>query len=298
MTGSTRTRVGHFTDERTERQFRAAYAAAMALWPPHQAIDVDTDFGTTRAYHCGQETGMPIVLLHGHGANSSNWYHQVAELGRHHPVYAIDTIDDPGASVQRQPVTGSDDAAHWLAQVLLGLGLDRVHLTGLSYGGWLVLNQAIYRPERLASVTLLDPGGLAKVPLRFMFSLLATLFAMQTPTSWRPLLTRLLAEQALVERSEIMDPVLLGARKFRPHRSPARRFTDEELRRVTVPVQLILGERTKLFRPDQALTRARQSLPLHHAEIVPGIGHAVPLEAPALVTARILSFIKHTADQG
>ncbi|MGW4667169.1 alpha/beta fold hydrolase [Streptosporangium sandarakinum] len=86
------------------------------------------------------------MLLHGHGANSSTRYHQVAEPGRHHPVYAIDTIDDPGASVQRRPVIGSADAADWLTQALRGLGLDRVHLTGLSYGGWLVLNQAIYRP--------------------------------------------------------------------------------------------------------------------------------------------------------
>ncbi|NRQ34005.1 alpha/beta fold hydrolase [Nonomuraea sp. NN258] len=270
----------------------------MALWPPHESIDVATEYGTTRAYRYGQGTGVPIVLLHGHGANSSNWYHQVAELGRHHPVYAIDTIDDPGASVQRRPVADSPAAADWLAQSLAGLGLDAVHLAGLSYGGWLVLNQAIHRPEQLVSITLLDPGGLAKVPLRFMLSLLATLFAMQLPKSWRRVPARLLGEQALVERAEIMDPVLLGARGYRPNRSPARRFTDDELRRVTVPVQLIMGERTKLLRPAHALARARRFLPVRRAEIVPGVGHAIPLEAPALVTDRILTFIEQTAERG
>ncbi|MER6172007.1 alpha/beta fold hydrolase [Streptosporangium sp. NPDC001681] len=297
MDGGTRARVGHFIDETIEREFRAAYATAMTLWPPHDTIDVETDFGTTRIYRHGVATGEPIVLVHGHGANASTWYHQITGLGRHHPVYAIDTIDDPGGSRQRRPVTGSDDAAAWLSEVLAGLGLTRVHLAGLSYGGWLVLNQAVHRPERLASVTLLDPGGLEKVPVRFMLSLFATVLAIRLPTSWKPLLARLLAEHSLVERPEIMNPVLLGVHAFRPHRSPARRFTDDELHRVTVPTQLILARRTKLFRPDQALARARRLLPLEHAEIVPGIGHGIPLEAPELVTDRILGFADRTAGQ-
>ncbi|MEU4538980.1 alpha/beta fold hydrolase [Streptosporangium sp. NPDC023825] len=297
MDGGTRAQVGHFTSEAAEREFRTAYDTAMTLWPPHDTIDVETGFGTTRVYRCGPVAGEPIVLLHGHGANASTWYHQVVELGRHRPVYAIDTIDDPGGSVQRRPVTGSGDAAAWMSEVLAGLDLTRAHLVGLSYGGWLVLNQAVHRPERLASVTLLDPGGLEKVPARFLLSLFAAVFAMRAPASWRPALARLLAVHALVERSEIMDPVLLGAHAFRPHRSPSRRFTDDELRRVTVPTQLLLAARTTLMRPARALARARRFLPLRHAEIVPGIGHAIPLEAPDLVTDRVLGFVDRTADQ-
>ncbi|MER5646054.1 alpha/beta hydrolase [Streptosporangium sp. NPDC002524] len=102
---------------------------------------------------------------------------------------------------------------------------------------------------------------------------------------------------ALVERAEIMNPVMLGAHAFRPHRSPARRFTDDELRRVTVPTQLVLAARTTLMRPRRALARARRLLPLRHAEIVPGIGHAIPLEAPELVTDRVLGFVGRTVDQ-
>lgn len=42
-----------------------------------------------------------------------------------------------------------------------------MHLVGGSYGGRLALNQAHRGSDRLASVTLLDPGGLEKVGLRF-----------------------------------------------------------------------------------------------------------------------------------
>ena len=66
---------------------------------------------------------------------------------------------------------------------------------------------------------------------------------------------------------------------------------------MTVPAQLILAARTTLMRPAQALARARRLLPLRHSEIVPGIGHAIPLEAPDLVTDRVLGFVDRTADQ-
>jgi pimeloyl-ACP methyl ester carboxylesterase len=265
----------------------------MRLWPqPSTQFDVEGAFGTTRVYRYGSDRGEPIVLLHGHGANASNWYPQVEALGRAHPVYAVDTIDDPGGSVQRMALTGSSDAATWLDEVLTKLELERVHLVGVSYGGWLALNQAIYRPDRLATVTLLDPGGLEKVPVRFFLSLIAGLFAMLVPRRYRGPLARLLGNHALVERPEIMAPVLLAARAFRPNRSAARVFSDEELACVVVPTQLLLGARSIMLRPGRTLQRARRLLPLRYGEIVPGAGHGLPMEVPEFVNERILSFVR------
>ncbi|MBD0735859.1 hypothetical protein BGM09_22455 [Streptomyces sp. CBMA29] len=62
----------------------------------------------------------------------------------------------------------------------------RVHLVGSSYGGWLALNQAHRRSDRLASVALLDPGGLEKVGLRFFVWIVASLFATLAPKASRP----------------------------------------------------------------------------------------------------------------
>ncbi|MEV6866327.1 alpha/beta hydrolase [Streptosporangium subroseum] len=228
--------------------------------------------------------------MHGHGANASTWYRQIEALGARHPVYAVDTIDDPGGSVQRLPMTLSSDVAAWLDEVFEGLGLERVHLVGHSYGGWVALNQGIHGASRLARLTLIDPGGVEKVPLRFLASLVVAVFAIQAPASWRPRLARLLAEAALAELPEIMAPVMIGARAFRPYRKPARLFTDEEMRKVTVPTQVILARRSKLMRPARALARAQRLLPLTRGEIVPGVGHGIPQEAPDLVNERILTF--------
>jgi hypothetical protein len=52
----------------------------------------------------------------------------------------------------------------------------------MSYGGWLALNQGIYGPARLVMLTLLDPGGLEKVPLRFMANMAMSALAMAAPS--------------------------------------------------------------------------------------------------------------------
>ncbi len=287
MSGS-RSGIGRFTSEEARQAFEVAYERAMTLWPDdREALDIGTSYGTTRVYRHGAGQGRPIVLVHGHGGNASNWYGLVAQLGRHRPVYAIDNVDDPGGSVQTAPLT---DPGAWLEEVLAGLHLHDVHLVGHSYGGWLMLGLAVRGSDRLSALTLIDPGGLQPIPARFLLGLFASLLAMRAPASWKPGLARLLADAGLVERPEIMAPVLVGVRAFRPNRTPARTYTDDELRRVTVPTQVILGGRSRMLRPARALARARLMGSLRRTEVVPGVGHGVPQEVPRLVCERILGF--------
>jgi pimeloyl-ACP methyl ester carboxylesterase len=294
----TRPAVARFTSDPARARFLAAYDKAMRLWPePRTEVDVETRFGTVHAHRYGPSAGEPIVLLHGHGANAATWYRQVAALGERHPVYAVDTIDDPGRSVQRVPVIDSGDNAAWLADVFAGLDLHNVHLIGLSYGGWLTLNQAIYGPERLATITALDPGGLQKVPLRFYLSMLAGLPALAAPPGLRARLARLLANSALVLPQELMAPVRLSALTFKPDRPPARPFTDDELRSVDLPALVLLAQRSTLLNPRTAHARITQLLPEAHVDIVPDVGHGLPTEAPDVVNGRILRFITDARQQ-
>ncbi|HEX8628426.1 MAG TPA: alpha/beta fold hydrolase [Catenuloplanes sp.] len=292
-----RERVSRFSSAAARGRFVTAYDTAMRAWPqPRQEYDVQTGFGSVHVHRYGPASGVPIVLLHGAGGNSSNWYAQVGALGGHHPVYAVDTIDEPGRSIQRQPVTGSADNAAWLDETLAGLGLAGVHLVGHSYGGWLALNQAVYRPARLRSVTLLDPGGLGKVPVTFFLHLLAGALAMAAPGRTRPWLARKIAFQALFEAPDQIVPIRIAATTFRGARPvAARRFDDDELRAVRVPTQLLLAGRSSLLHPQRALARARNLIPQVRAEIVAGASHGLPLEQPALVNRRILDFVAGSA---
>src|SRR3954468_8498797 len=161
--------LSRWTSPQAEQRFRAMEDAFWhELWPePPAAFDVNTALGTTRAYGW-PGAGRPVVFLHGVGGTSIIWTGYVSEIdGR--TAYAIDTIGDVGRSVQRTAVDNAGDLARWLAQVLDALGLDRVHLAGNSYGGFLALHLAAAMPERVHSIALFDPVGLVPVQLgRFM----------------------------------------------------------------------------------------------------------------------------------
>ncbi|KJS62994.1 alpha/beta fold hydrolase [Streptomyces rubellomurinus] len=289
----TRTSVGRFVSEAARARFLEAYDRAMELWPgPRRELDVDTGYGTVHVHHYGAATGEPIVLLHGHAGHPSNWYPQVAALGERHPVYAIDTLDDPGRSVQRAVAAGSAENAEWLGEVLAGLGLERVHLVGMSYGGWLALNQAIRGPERLASVVALDPGGIEKVPARFYLHMVGGLFGMLAPRRLRPAVGRLLANPALSAPREMIAPLMLAMRSYQPgSRPPARPFTDEELASIALPVLVLVGRRSALLRPRQVVGRVTALVPGVRAEVVERAGHGLNLERPELVNERLLEFV-------
>ncbi|MEV7770669.1 alpha/beta fold hydrolase [Kitasatospora sp. NPDC086791] len=290
----TRTSVGRFVSEPARAKFLAAYDRAMELWPgPRQELDVETGYGTVHVHRYGATAGEPIVLLHGHAGHPSNWYPQIAALGEHHPVYAIDTLDDPGRSVQRVVAAGSAENAEWLGEVLAGLGLERVHLVGVSYGGWLALNQAIHAPGRLASVASLDPGGIEKVPARFYAHMIGGLFGMLAPRPLRPAVGRLLANPALSAPREMIAPLMLAMRGYTPGgRPPARPFTDRELGSIGLPALVLVGRRSALLRPRQVVERVTALIPGVRAEIVERAGHGLNLEQPELVNARLLAFVE------
>jgi pimeloyl-ACP methyl ester carboxylesterase len=293
MSRSVERRVSRFTSEQARQRFLQAYDVAMQAWPqPREEQDVQTSFGTVHVHRYGPRSGAPIVLLHGAAGTASNWYPQVAVLGAAHPVYAIDTIDDPGRSAPDRVVIGSQENAAWLDETLAALGLDAVHLVGLSYGGWLAVVTALHRPQRLASVTLIEPGGLQPVPFRFYANVLTGALATLAPRRTRPWFAHLLANHALVMPPEHLAPVMLAARTWRTDRPAARHLGDDELRSIQTPLQLLLAARSSLLRPEQARARVKRLLPAARIEIVPGAGHGLPLEQPALVNQRILDFVR------
>lgn len=288
--------VGRFTGPEARRRFLAAYDAALRLWPqPYTELDVETRFGTTHVVRHGD--GPPVVLLHGAAGNSSNWFPQAAALGREYTVHSVDTIDDPGRSVQRAVVGGPRGYAAWLDEVLTGIDAAGAHLVGFSYGGFLALCAATHGTVPLSSVTLLDPGGLTKVPARFLGLIALQALTLLAP---RPVRTRLagpLGMRTLVASPELTALTMATARGWRSNRPAAPRLTDDELRSIHVPVLVLVAGRSLLLRPDDSVARARALIPDVRADIVPG-PHGLPLEAPELVNRRILEFLAGTGLPG
>ncbi|MCG0284847.1 alpha/beta fold hydrolase [Streptomyces sp. PSAA01] len=294
--------VGRFVSDAWRARYFAACDAVYALGAPASwEEDVETSFGTTHVYRYDPEDPAarertPLVLVHGAGSCSAMWYPNTPALSAERPVYAIDTPGDPGRSVHRAPIHEPERAAQWLDETLAGLGLDRVHLLGSSYGGWLVLNQAYRAQERLASVTLLDPGGLEKVGLRFFVWIFASLFATFAPKALRPRLASWLEQPVLVV-PELRTMIRTGVRAYRIRRPVPQPLTDAELGAVRTPLYLVLGRRSLLVHPDRQVERVPRLIPGARAEIISRTGHGPQIDHAELTNRKMLDFM-NAADLG
>ncbi|MFJ8092033.1 alpha/beta fold hydrolase [Streptomyces griseofuscus] len=295
--------IGRYVSDAWRERHFAACDALYALGAPASfEEDVETSFGTTHVYRYDPPVApdggadpaardrTPVVLVHGAGSCSAMWYPNTGDLSAERTVYAVDTPGDPGRSVQRAALHEPEHAARWLDETLAGLGLDRVHLVGSSYGGWLALNQAHRGPGRLASVTLLDPGGLEKVGLRFFVWIFVSLFATFAPKALRPRLASWLEQPVLVV-PELRRMAHTGVRSYRIRRPAPKPLTDAELATVRTPLYLLLGRRSLLVHPDRQVERVPRLVPGARAEIIADTGHGPQIDHAAATDRAMLDFM-------
>src|SRR5215470_7817020 len=102
--------------------------------------------------------GSPLLVLHG-ASGAGAWLPFMAALAERHDVI-----------VPEHPGYGLSDTPHWLDTIhdlayfyldfLDALDLKRVHLVGISIGGWIAAELAVRDTGRLASLTLADSAGI------------------------------------------------------------------------------------------------------------------------------------------
>ena len=113
-----------------------------------------------------RETDDPVLLVHGLGGWAENWrgvMPGIAATGRR----AI-AVDLPGFGESERPRRARhfdpDDPlyAAFVFAALDALGIARAHIAGHSLGGAVAYTAAVWRPERVRSLTLVAPGGLVR----------------------------------------------------------------------------------------------------------------------------------------
>jgi pimeloyl-ACP methyl ester carboxylesterase len=271
-----------------EARFRAMEDELWAEYPRRpEPVDVETERGTTRAYRWAG-TGDPIVFLHGIGGTSLLWAGYAEHLpGRE--VWSIDILGDAGRSVQRRPYTEPDDLGAELDQALAALGIRRAHLVGHSLGGWLALNLAVRRPARVASAVLLDPVGIGRLHLLgFVLWGFPVLLGAFAPGPVRRRMARHF-RMALLNDKRAIRLALFGQVNHPPRIPKLLPFDDEELRSIGVSVVVLVGERTEPFDVDEVVGRAATSIPNVRVAVVPGAGHAFPVDHVDLVLSYVAS---------
>src|SRR5690349_17014055 len=103
--------------------------------------------------------GPVLLLIHGMGGTSANWYEVIEPLSRTHTVIAPD-LPGHGASAPGGGDYSVGGLAAGLRDLLVALGHERATLVGHSLGGGIAMQFAYQFPEMVERLVLVSSGGL------------------------------------------------------------------------------------------------------------------------------------------
>jgi pimeloyl-ACP methyl ester carboxylesterase len=236
--------------------------------------------------------GTPIVLLHANTGTSESWELQATAFAREgYRVIAFDrrgwgkSLADPATGSQPGTVAGDLDA---LAD---HLKLEKFHLVGVAGGGFVSVDYAAWRPERLWSlVVAASTGQFAEQEMRDFTA------RIEIPE---------LRKQAAVYRE--VGPSYRGANPEGTKRwveidehaqQPGTRAqtlrtpnTFAKLAGVTMPV-LVMAADADLLAPPALMRTWAAHLKNYEWATVADSGHAIAWEHPDVFNEKVLAFVK------
>jgi len=256
-----------FKTEAGRDKVRAHYNSVLGLFPFGQRY-VDTSFGKTFVLTAGQESNPPVVLLHGSCSNSAFWFPEITALSGHFRVCAVDIIGEAGNSEEYRPDLHTDAFARWLKDVFDALGLERAVLIGNSLGGWMALKFATACPELVSRLVLIASAGLAPIRPQFLSDVAKARKADKTV----PVSPSIIGEQTMPK--EVLDFLNLIVENYNPIQElPV--YTDEQLRRLDMPVLFIDGEHDGIIEAEKSAQRLLRLVPSAETRLLPHCGHVV-----------------------
>lgn len=231
-----------------------------------------------------------LVLLHGFTQTGRSWDGVVAALGSQRYTALAPDLRGHGDAAGARPVTFEA-----ITQDVLDLGGDRFALAGYSMGGRIALHVTLAAPERISRLALMaTTAGIAdereRITRREADEELAARIASQPidefARAWGAL--PLFAGQspdvrALAHGDRLRNEPAGLAASLRGVGTGTMAPLWDRLGTLTVPVDVIVGEQDQKFRAlGEQLCAA---LPHARLTVIPGVGHALPLEAPVEVAA-------------
>jgi pimeloyl-ACP methyl ester carboxylesterase len=269
-----------YKSEAGRQQIEAQYRRILERWPvacEHRIVP--TRHGDTFVIVSGDSSAPPVVLFHGSGTNSAAWMRDVPTWAQHHRVYAVDLIGEPGLSAPSRPPLSSPAYAEWLDDVWAGLGLDTASVVGISLGGWLGLDFARRRPNRVASLSVISPSGIG----RQNHVLLLKVGVLRLFGTWGLLKSlALVSGRTTTLPRPMVDALLMVFRNFRSRMERIPRLSDADLAGLSMPVQVIVGSNDALLNSQETCERVRRSVRNASVISIKDAGHLLPPQTAAV----------------
>lgn len=232
--------------------------------------------------------GTAAVFLHGFGGDHQAWRAIQPVVAMERATIAYD-LPGHGGSLAFPGPGSARAAAHAVLADLSGRGIERAHLVGHSMGGAVAALMAIFEPAKVASLTLLAPGGFGPE----INHLLLTRYAAATDaaalracleamTGWfSPVTDDTVAHALSLRAAPGQTELLVEMAKGLAKDGIQGQLPRERLEALEMPVSVVWGDLDNVLPVRQA-----QGLPPAFAvHRFADLGHMLPEEAPAQMAA-------------
>lgn len=271
---------------------------------------LEVDGRRVRVRVVGDPDNPPVLLLHGIGRSLEDWDPQYEPLSARYRVIAVDVPGFGFSDRPDGPITLSTFAKGALAAVD-ALGEDRpLHIVGNSLGGAIALQILATRPERVASLALINSAGFGSevTPLLRILAV-PVIGPLSTRRTTRPAARMLeracFADASLATEARIDRAMAIAAK---PHHGEVMLATATELatargikpgwrRQLAAfaalnprPTLVMWGEADRVL-PAHHIDEARRVFPHAELHLLPGVGHMPQIESPDLFAGLLLPFL-------
>ena len=238
--------------------------------------------------------GPLLLLMHGAEANRQMFAALVPLLVSRFTVIAYDQRDCGDTDAPARPATLAD-LAHDAAALIGGLGSDRAHVFGSSFGGRVAQALALLHPECVDRLVLgstwalphsyeaLYPEGAARIG-----ELRARL-----PESAEELAGWFFPEPFLCERPDLRR--IFASARPRTERSRRRAQTiastlDRSAAAIAAPTLVIAGDLDRVV-PARLTMQLADAIPACERRLLAGVGHVTVMQATAPVAVALTDFL-------
>jgi 3-oxoadipate enol-lactonase len=269
--------------------------------PTLDRVTVDTALGRISVQTGGDGDAIlfwPSLLMSG-----EMWSAQASHFAGRHRVLLI----DPPGHGQSQPLTSTftfDECVRAIVDVLDGLGIDRAHFVGNSWGGMIGGTFAATQPDRIGKAVLMNctasaAGGRQKLEYGLLLRMAGWLGGIRPPLT-RSVLKAFLGPTTFRDRPDVvayvrdavqavdLDSGAWAVRSVVPRRPDQRAL----LGRVTTPVLVVAGAEDATF-PNPETKAMADAIPGSSFVILDGVAHLAALENPTLVNELVADFLAH-----
>ncbi|HTK65931.1 MAG TPA: alpha/beta fold hydrolase [Pseudonocardia sp.] len=267
----------------------------------------------------GASGTVPLVLLHGGGPGATGASNYVRNIDAFAAAgYRVLVPDMPGYGGSSKQLDQSDpfgDLAVFVRGLLDTLDVPRAHLVGNSLGGAAALRLALDRPDRVARLVLMGPGGIGAtraLPTKGLNALL-NYYGGEGPS--REKLRSFIRDHLVHDPSDVseelielryqasIDPEVMANPPLRRPSGPGALrtalrmdFTRDKARlsRCAVPTLVVWGTEDKVNRPSGGPFLA-QTMPNCDLYLLAGTGHWAQYEQATRFNKLVLDWLEAAA---